>query len=75
MYVVKDLVIMLTYTNTLEYTLVIHLINVIYVAKDLVRHLTYRHTLEHIVTILTKSFTTYMTFIRFITSVYSNVFL
>jgi hypothetical protein len=38
MYVVKDLVIILTYTNTLEYTLVIRLINVIYVVKDLVRH-------------------------------------
>jgi hypothetical protein len=29
MYVVKDLVIILTYTNTVEYTLVIRLINVV----------------------------------------------
>jgi hypothetical protein len=42
------LVMILPYTNTLEYTLVIHLINVVYVVKDLVRHLTYRHTLEYI---------------------------
>jgi hypothetical protein len=35
-------------TNTVEYTLVIHLINVVYVVKYLVRHLTYRHTLEYI---------------------------
>ena len=48
MYVEKDLVIILTYRNILEYTLVIHLINVIYVVKDLVVILTYRYTLEHI---------------------------
>jgi len=39
-YVVKDLLRILTYRNTLPYTLVIHLINVMYVVKDLVRMVT-----------------------------------
>ena len=49
-YVVKDLVTIVTYRTMLEYILVINLIhvNVIYVVKDLVRMVTYRHTLEHI---------------------------
>ena len=50
---------MLTYRNTLEYTLVIDLINVIrthtgdkpYVVKDLVRMVTYRDTLEYLLVI------------------------
>jgi hypothetical protein len=35
-YVVKDLVIVVTYRDTFEYIQVINLINVIYVVKDLV---------------------------------------
>ena len=46
-YVVKDLIRILTYRHTLEHTLLINLINVIYVVKDLVRMLVYRNTLEH----------------------------
>jgi hypothetical protein len=34
MYVVKDLVRMVTYRHTLEYMQVIHLIDVMYVVKD-----------------------------------------
>ena len=41
MYVVKDLVKILTYRYTLEHILVINLINVMYVVKDLVRMVTY----------------------------------
>jgi hypothetical protein len=61
MYVVKDLVKILTYRYTLEHILVKNLINVMYmyVVKNLVRIVTYRDTLEYIV--------------RFITSMCSNV--
>ena len=48
MRVVKDLVIIVTYRNTLEYTQVINLTNVMFVLKCLVRIVTYRHTLEYI---------------------------
>ena len=51
MYVVKDLVRIVTYRDTLEYILVINLINVMYVVKDLVRMINYRHTLEYILVI------------------------
>jgi hypothetical protein len=37
MYVVKDLVVILTYRHTLEHIQVINLINVMYVVKDLVK--------------------------------------
>jgi hypothetical protein len=47
-YVIKDLVRMVAYRNTLEYILVINLINV---AKCLVRMVTYRNTLEYILVI------------------------
>jgi hypothetical protein len=47
MYVVKDLVKILTYRYTLEHILVKNLINVIYVVKNVVRIVTYRDTLEH----------------------------
>jgi hypothetical protein len=45
--VVKDLVRMVTYRDTLEHILLINLINVIYVVKNLFRMLVYRNTLEH----------------------------
>ena len=51
MYVVKDLVKILTYRYTLEHILVKNLINVIYVVKNVVRIVTYRDTLEHILVI------------------------
>jgi hypothetical protein len=44
-YVVKDLLGMVVYRDTLEYIQVIHLINVIYVVNYLVRMIAYRHTL------------------------------
>jgi hypothetical protein len=49
MYVVKDLVRMVAYRDTLEHILVIDLINLIYlyVVKDLVIVVTYKYTLEH----------------------------
>jgi len=47
-YVVKDLVRILIYRNTLEHIQVINLINVIYVVNCLVRIIAYRNTLEHI---------------------------
>jgi hypothetical protein len=50
-YVVKDLVRMVTYRTTLEHILVINLINVMYVVKDLVRMVGYRNTLELILVI------------------------
>jgi hypothetical protein len=53
MYVVKDLVKILTYRYTLEHILVKNLINVMYmyVVKNLVRIVTYRDTLEYIMVI------------------------
>jgi hypothetical protein len=42
---------MVTYRDTLEHILVIHLINVIYVVKDLVKMVTYRYTLKDILVI------------------------
>jgi hypothetical protein len=50
-YVVKDLVIMVTYRDTLEHILVINLVNLIYVVKDLVTIIAYRHILKHILVI------------------------
>jgi hypothetical protein len=43
-YVVKDLIRILTYRNTLEYIQAINPINVIYVVKNLVWIITYRNT-------------------------------
>ena len=54
-YVVNDLVIILTYRNTLEHILVINLINVIFVIECLVRKVTYRITLKYILVINLKS--------------------
>ena len=58
MYVVKDLVILVTYRYTLEHVqkdtipiLSKNMFNVIYVVECLVRILTYRSTLEHILVI------------------------
>jgi hypothetical protein len=78
---------MVTYRITLAYILVINLINVIYVVKDLVRMLAYRNTLECTLVIdlinVIRTHTgdkpyvvkdlVYITFIRFITSMCSNV--
>jgi hypothetical protein len=79
-YVVKDLVRMVAYRDTLEHIQVIHLINVIYVVKDLVSMVAFRHTLEyryiqviHLINVAYVDIRMYITFIRFITSMYSNV--
>jgi hypothetical protein len=40
-----------SYRHTLEYILVINLINVMHVVNDLIRILTYKNTLEHILVI------------------------
>jgi len=47
-YVVKDLVIVITYRHTLEHIQLVNLINVVYVVNDLVSINYYRNTLEHI---------------------------